>query len=166
MNGIFAKWVFTAATVLAGGTDQSLPLMVQKTPPIAEVYQMVAIEEDLVKEPCPPAPAGVVVACPGPMFVAKVLQLFCTTPGVYTFTVRLGLIAQEPMGGKVWLVGPNGTGSLLAAFNAAPGMPAYVAASLQAQSVAYTSCYTIQVDGNRAVELIPDPAVSFLTIGR
>lgn len=166
MGSVFAKFIFAAAYVFAGGTDQRLPLMVQKTPPIAEVYQMVAIDEDLVKEPCPPAPPGVVVACPGPMFVAKVLQIFCTTPGVYTFTVRLGLIAQEPMGGKVWLVGPNGSRILLAAFNAAPGMPAYVAASLQAQSASYDACYTIQVDGNRAVELIADPAVSFLTIGR
>lgn len=164
--GIFAKWVFTAAYVFAGGTGQELPLAVQKTPPIAEVYQMVAIEEDLVNEPCPPAPPGVVVACPGPMFASKVVQIFCTTPGVYTFTMRLGLIAQEPMGGKVWLVGPSGARSLLAAFNAAPGMPAYVAASLQAQSASYDACYTIQVDGNRPVELIGDPAVSFVTVGR
>lgn len=166
MNGIFAKWIFTAAYVFAGGTNQDLPLLVQKTPPSADVYQMVAIDEDLVKEPCPPAPPGVVVACPGPIFVAKVIQDFCTTPGVFTFTLRLGLIAQEPMGGKVWLEAPDGTRSLLAAFNAAPGMPAYVAASLQARSASTASCYAIKVDGNRPAEVIADPAVSFLTIAR
>jgi hypothetical protein len=158
---MFAKWIFIVATVFNQGPND-LPAMKQVTPPIADIKAGTEVYETVTRPPCPPGSD----ACPGFIFTARQRFVFCTAPGVYTFTVRLGLIAQEPLGGKVWLGMPDGSEALLQAFNAAPGMPAYVAASLQAQSLTYESCYRIRVDANRPVEVIADPAVSFVTVGR
>lgn len=164
MDLIFAKFIFTAAAIL-GPAPSDLPVLLQVTPKIAEVYQMVAIAEDVVREPCPPGPPGVVVACPGPLFVMKQFQTFCMGPGVYTVTVRLGLIAQAPVGGHLWLVGEKGE-SLVSSFRAAPGAPAYMAASLQVPAPARDTCFDFRFESSGPVEVIAEPGVSFVTIGR
>ncbi len=162
---MLAKWVFTVAYVFAGGSAQDLPILLQTTERIPEIRQRIA-EATWYAEPCPPVPAGVVAPPCSPVpQVSSGFQLFCTAPGVWTFTVRLGLVAQEPLGGKVWMTLADGSEVLLAAFNAAPGTPAYVGASLQAQSLFYDSCYRIRVESNRPVEVMGDPRVSFVTIG-
>lgn len=158
MNGIFAKWVFTAAYVFAGA-GQDLPPLDQVSPPSAEVYQALNVTQPRPSAPnrCPAYP----LPCPPPKPSAR--PLYCTAPGVYTVTIRLGLIAQTPAGGKIWIDGAAGP-ALLAAFTAAPGAPAYVGASLPVSSLG--ECYRIRLDASDAVEVIADPAVSFLTITR
>lgn len=158
---MFAKWIFVSAMVFGQGAND-LPTMKQVTMPVADLKGTTEVYETAYREPCQPGAD----ACPGITFVARQRFVFCTAPGVWTFTVRLGLIAQEPLGGKVWLGLADGTEALLAAFNAAPGMPAYVGASVQAQSLTYDSCYRIRLESNRPVELMADPRVSFVTVGR
>lgn len=161
MELVFAKFVFSAAAVLAGSSD--LPALKEITPPQASIYPNFEVYETLVREPCPPG-ADV---CPGPLFVARIRQVLCTNPGVYTVTLRLGLLANwGAIGGKAWLVSPGGSESILAAFNAAPGSPAYVAASLQVASPAVATCYRIRLEASGPVEVIAEPGVSFVTIGR
>ena len=165
MDLIFAKFVFTFAAVLAGGPGQDLPIMAQATAPVPGIHQLVAMPSP-APVLCPPVPVGVVAppCTPAPPSVSA-FQFFCTAPGVYTVTVRLGLLAQLPVGGKVW-VGSGADRALLAAWNAAPGAPAYVAGSLQVASPAAETCYRITVDANGPVEIIAEPGVSFVTLGR
>ncbi len=160
---MFAKWIFTAAAVFNQGLSD-LPIMVQTTAPVTDIRQKIAAANVEVR--CPVVPPGVVAPPCVPDTVPVGFQVFCTAPGVWTVTVRMGLIAQEPLGGKVWMGLPDGSEALLAAFTAAPGAPAYVGASLQAQSLTYDSCYRIRVEANRPVELVADPRVSFVTVGR
>lgn len=162
---MFAKWIFTIASVLAGGPGQDLPIMAQVTEPIPQIHQRIA-QSTVYWEPCPPVPVGVVAPPCTPHPIPSIgFQIFCTDPGVYTVTVRVGLLAQLSVGGKVWVESGGGR-SLLAAWNAAPGAPAYVAGSLQVASQAAETCYRITVDANGPVELIAEPGVSFVTIGR
>lgn len=136
-----------------------LPPLDQVTPAAAEVYQALnAAQPRPGTNRCPPAP----LPCVGPT-PPRARPLFCTSPGVYTVTIRLGLIAGTPLGGKVWIGSAAGE-SLLAAFNAAPGSPAYVAASLPVSSAG--DCYRIRVDASDAVEVIADPGVSFVVFSR
>lgn len=158
---MFAKWIFITAMVFNQGAND-LPTLKQVSPKVGDLYGTTEVYETVTRPPCPPGAD----ACPGFIFTARQRFIFCTAPGVWTFTVRLGLIAQEPAGGKAWLVHPDGAQSLLAAFNSAPGMPAYVGASLQAQSLAYDSCYTVRVEANRPVEVIAEPGVSFVTVSK
>ena len=158
---MFAKWIFIAAVVFNQGAND-LPTMKQVTPPVTDAQGTTEVYETVVRPPCAPGAD----ACPGPVFVARQRFVVCTAPGVWTLSVRLGLIAQEPLGGKVWVGLPDGSEALLAAFNAAPGAPAYVGSSLQAQALTYDSCYRIRVESNRPVELMADPRVSFVTVGR
>lgn len=165
MELIFAKFVFTFAGVLAGGPGQDLPIMAQVTVPIPQIHQLVAMPSP-VPVLCPPVPVGVVAppCTPSQPSVAP-FQRFCTASGVYTVTVRLGLLAQLSVGGKVW-VQSGADRALLAAWNAAPGAPAYVAGSLQVASPAAETCYRITVDANGPVEIIAEPGVSFVSVGR
>ena len=158
---MFAKFIFVAAMVFGQGSSD-LPTMKQITPAVTDVRGSTEVYETVYREPCMPGADS----CPGPVFVVRQRFVFCTAPGVWTVTVRMGLIAQEPLGGKVWLGMPDGSEALLQAFNAAPGTPAYVGASLQGQSLTYDACYRIRVESNRPVELVADPRVSFVTVGR
>ena len=162
--GVFAKFVFTAAAVFGPGAEIDFPVLLRVTPAVPEIVEVNAYPI-AVPEPCPPVPVGV-VAPPCTPYVppSAGFQTFCTGPGVFTFTFRTGIIAQTPIGGKIWLDGQSR--SLLAAFNAASGAPAYVAASLQAAAGDAGACYQIRVETNGPVELMADPAVSFVTIGR
>ena len=161
MELVFAKWIFTAAAVLNGSTD--LPFLKEVTPQQVNIFTSTEVYENFVKEPCHPG-ANV---CPGPLFVARHRQLLCTNPGVYTVTTRMGLLAPwGAVSGKLWLVAPGGSEALLAAFQAAPGAPAYVGASLQVASPAYGSCYRVRFESNGPVEVVADQGVSFVTIGR
>lgn len=158
MEAIFAKWVLTVAFVF-GGQVQDLPPL---TPAVksAAVRQELEVYETRTQEPCLPGANE----CPGPVFVARVRPLFCTAPGIYTVTLRLGLLAPWGLaGGKVWIEGA-GESALVAAFTAAPGTPAYVAGSLQVRSAGDT-CYRLRVETSAPVETIGDPRVSFLTFG-
>lgn len=161
MELVFAKWIFTAAAVLNGSTD--LPVLKEVTPPQVNLFTNTEVYETLVKEPCPPGSN----ICPGPLFVARIRQVMCTNPGVYTVTTRMGLLAPwGPVSGKLWLVAPGGSETLLAAFQAAPGAPAYVGGSLQVASPAYGSCYRVRFESNGPVEVVAEPGVSFVTFGR
>jgi len=151
--GIFAKWVISAAWVFAAGPNQDLAPATPASPATMEVTQTLAV---LGAPPCAPG-----VVCP-PSY-PTVYQRWCTSPGVYTVTLRLGLLAQDHAGGKVWIESP-GTTALLAAFTAAPGTPAYVAASMPVASAG--DCYRIRVDTNQPLEVIADPGVSFLVFSR
>lgn len=163
--GAFAKFIFGIAYVFAGGPGQDLPILSQVTEPVPEIRQRIAAAT-WYAEPCPPVPVGVVAPpCNPAPVVSAGFQLFCTAPGVYTVTVRIGLLAQLPVGGKVWVDGAAGR-ALVAAWNAAPGSPAYVAGSLQVQGLTPENCYRITVDANGPVEVIADPGVSFVTLGR
>lgn len=162
MELIFAKFVFTAAAVLGPGAAVDLPFLKEITPLQAHVFSGSEVYETKIPAVCDPV-AG---TCTGPIFEIRQRQLLCTNPGVYTVTVRLGLIAQAPIGGKVWLVSPGGSEALLAAFNAAPGAPAYVAASLQVASAGFGSCYRVRFEANGPAEVIAEPGVSFVTVGR
>lgn len=165
MELIFAKFIFTAAAVLAGGPGQNIPIMSQVTDPVPEIRQRVAMPT-FVPEPCPPVPVGVVAPPCVPVYPPSIgFQIFCTAPGVYTVTVRLGLLAQLSVGGKVWVESARDR-ALLAAWNAAPGSPAYISGSLQVPSTAEESCYRITVDANGPVEIIAEPGVSFVTVAR
>lgn len=158
---MFAKFIFAAAYVFAqGGND--LPPMDLASPKSGDVYGTTEIYETAIRQPCPPGAE----ICPGIIFVARQRFVMCTAPGVWTVTVRLGLIAQESMVGNAWLIHPDGSRSLLATFSAAPGMPAHVGASLQAQSLTYQSCYGIRIETTQPVEVIAEPGVSFVTVGR
>lgn len=151
--GIFAKFVFALAHVFTPGSPD-LPPMVEASAMVPEV-QVVPVA--VVVPSCPPgAPEckrGEVIQSPR----------FCLAPGVYTVTIRLGLIAQTPLGGKVWIGSAAGE-SLLAAFTAAPGSPAYVAATLPVSSAG--ECVRVRVEASDAVEVMADPAVSFLVFSR
>lgn len=163
--GVFAKFIFTFAAVLSGGPGQDLPIMAQVTARIPQITQRIA-QPTIYWIPCEPVPVGVVAPPCTPQPAPPIgFQVFCTDPGVYTVTVRLGLLAQLPVGGKVW-VQSGADRSLLAAWNAAPGAPAYVAASLQVATAAAETCHRITVDANGPVEVIAEPAVSFVTVGR
>lgn len=142
---IFAKFAFTAAVALAGGSDFDLPAMTPASVPSPAV----ALELDAFQHNRPArAPR----------------QFLCTAPGVYTITVRLAVTAvQVPIAGKVWLQGPVGA-ELLAAFTAAPGAPGYVAASLPVSSAG--DCYRIAVDASGAVTLGADPREAFVVFSR
>lgn len=159
MLSLFVQYLFTGSVLLSSGAARDIPIMTRASPEVAGIVQLVATSRPV---PCDPAR----YACPvGPVPTLS-FQLFCTEPGAYTFTLRAHLIAQEATGGKFWLEGPQGQRALLAAFNAAPGAPAYVGASLQVQSLTYESCYSIKYDANHPIELDADPPVSFLTITR
>lgn len=152
MGTIFAKFIFAAAAVFSG-YDQDLPPTVRATPEVPEVRHVLAV---LGPPPCAPG----FVCPPG---APAVYQRFCLAPGAFTVTARLGLIAQTPLAGKVWIETAAGP-SLLAAFAAAPGSPAYVAASLPISSSG--ECVRVRVDASDAVEVIADPGVSFLVFSR
>lgn len=158
---MFAKWIFIAATFFGQGAFD-LPTMKQVSPQVTDITGTTEVYETVVRPPCPPG----ATICDGPIFTARQRFVICTAPGVWTVTVRMGLIAQEPLGGKVWVGLPDGSEALLAAFTAAPGTPAYVGASLQDQALTYESCFRIRVEANRPVELMADPRVSFVTVGR
>lgn len=162
MELIFAKWIFTAAAIIGPGNKLDLPLASQVTAGIPQVYELVAMSDPI---PCPPTYPGM-ASPPCQPSPTLVFQQFCTVPGVYTFTVRLGLLAQAPVGGKLWLELPGGGEALVAAFTAAPGAPAYLAGSLQVASVRQESCYGFRYEANGPAEIIADPRVSFLSVGR
>lgn len=165
MELIFAKWIFTAAYVLAGGPGQDLPIMAQVTATIPQIRQRIAAA-NVEWIPCDTVPPGVVAPpCTPRPATPSGYQVFCAAPGVYTVTLRLGFLAQLPIGGKVW-VESAGDRSLVAAWNAAPGAPAYVAGSLQLASEAAETCYRVTVDANGPVEIIAEPGVSFVTLSR
>lgn len=163
---MFAKWIFTAAAVLSGGSGQDLPIMHQVTEPIPQIRQRIAMPT-VYWMPCPPVPVGVVAPpCTPQPAPSAGFQVFCTAPGVYTVTVRLGLLAfAGQVGGKVWLEA-GADRALVAAWTAAPGSPAYVAGSLQVASSPAETCYRVTVDANGPVEIIAEPGVSFVTFGR
>ncbi len=162
---IFGKWVLTAAFVF-GGQVQDFPILRQVTAPVPQIEQRIALPT-VIRVECPPVPVGVVAPPCSPEVLLPVpgFQAFCLAPGVYTVSVRLGLLAPwGAAGGKVWIEGRNGR-ELVAAFTAAPGAPAHVAASLQVADPMPT-CYLLKVETSAPVEAIADQAVSFVTIGR
>lgn len=158
---MFAKWIFVAAMVFGQGAND-LPPMKLVTMPVADLTGKTEVYETVTRPPCPPGSD----ICPGFIFTARQRFVMCTAPGVWTFTARLGLIAQDATYGVVWLVGPDGARSLLATFTADRGRPAHVAGSLQAQSLEYDSCYGLRIETTAPVELIAEPGVSFVTVGR
>ena len=166
--GVFAKFVYTVAAVLGPGVGLDLPVASQVTPAVPEIFDLVATPAP-VPVPCPPVPVGVAAPpCPPPAPPAVgAWQSFCTAaPGVFTVTVRLGLLAPwGAAGGKVRLEGPAGA-ELVAAFNAAPGAPAYVAGSLQVPSPTAGTCVRLRLEASAPVEVIAEPGVSFVTLGR
>ena len=166
--GVFAKFVYTVAAVLGPGVGLDLPVAHQVTPAVPEVFDLVA-QPSPVPVICPPVPVGVVAPPCAPTAPPSLRpwQSFCTAaPGVYTVTLRLGLVAIAGVtGGKVRLEGPAGA-DLLAAWTAAPGSPAYVAASLQVDSPAVATCYRIRLETSGPVEVIAEPGVSFVTVAR
>lgn len=163
---IFAKWVLTLAAVLGPGVGLDLPIMAQVTPESPAVFDIVA-QPAPVPVPCPPVPPGVVAppCVPAPPTIAAWQNFCAAAPGVYTVTLRLGLLAPwGTAGGKIWLEG-GGAQSLVAAFTAAPGSPAYVAGSLQVP-ISGETCFRLRLEASAPVETIGDPRVSFVTIGR
>lgn len=158
---VFAKWVLSAAFVF-GGQVQDLPPLKQ-TVASPQVRQVLEVYETRDGPPCL-LTANPNECTPAP-FVIRARPMFCAAPGVYTVTVRLGLLAPwGAAGGKVWLEGA-GEESLVAAWTAAPGMPAYVAGGLQVASSG-DLCYRLRVESSGPVEAIGDPRVSFVTFGR
>ena len=155
MEMILAKWVLLAAWVIPAGPDGDYP-------PLARAPGSgMAVRQDLTVLGPPPCAPGMTCE-PRP---SAVMQSFCALPGVYTVTVRLGLLAPWGLaGGKVWIEGA-GEESLVAAFTAAPGSPAYVAGSLQVRAAGET-CYRLRVETSAPVEAIGDPRVSFVSFGR
>ncbi len=158
-EAIFAKWVLGAAFVFGGQVQDSPPL--EPVAKAAGVRQVLEVYETRENPPCQPGADS----CPGPIFTARARPLFCAVPGVYTVTLRLGLLAPWGLaGGKVWLEGA-GEEQLVAAFTASPGTPAYVAGSLQVAPLGET-CYRFRVETSAPVEAIGDPRVSFVSFGR
>lgn len=157
--GIFAKFIFTAAWVF-GGQVQDFPPLEQTASAGAAIRQELRVFETITRLPCIPGKDF----CPGPILTARVRPHFCVEPGVYTVSVRLGLLAPSGLvGGRIWLAGNRET-SLVAAFTAQPGVPAYVATALQVASEG--ECFIFRVETSAPAEVIAEPGVSFVTIGR
>lgn len=159
MQPILAKFILSGALALGAGPGQDLPPMVAATTDAKgpEVVQVLETYETAEWPPC------TVYSCPGPQVTVRARPRFCALPGVYLVTLRLSVLAQAPASGKVWLERP-GSAELLAAFEAGPGAPAYVAASLP--TAAAGDCYRVRIDTNGPAELVPDPGASFVTWSR